>query len=179
MRKRPLLARTGLATGALVALAAALGGCAPSARSGPEARADSSSASATLPVRAPDGRVVDALQGKPVVLVFFTSWCPVCSRELPVIQSVLRAAPDRASALGVALDEPDTFDQLDGFVARNALSFPVIRGAENQAFVQRFDADGSFPLVVVLDRKGNVAFSERGAQAQAADRLTAAIASAG
>jgi len=122
-----------------------------------------------------DGRVFDSasLVGKPVVLVFFTSWCPVCDRELPKVQAALQAAGDDVVALGVSLDDGDTWSDVDGVVKRMAPRLAIVRGETNAAIVEAYDANRSFPVVVVIDDRGRISFVQRGAHAQ--DDLSTAI----
>ena len=49
-----------------------------------------------------EGRVsLAALQGRPVVVNFFASWCVPCRRELPAFQAVADRAGDRVAFLGI------------------------------------------------------------------------------
>src|SRR2546428_1793601 len=71
-----------------------------------------------------------ALVGKPVIVNFFASWCPVCSMELKDLRTL---QPDLrqhgVSVIEVLVDPvetPDTVDEAREQLARNPLPFPVV-----------------------------------------------------
>src|SRR3989441_9066036 len=70
------------------------------------------------------------LVGKPVIVNFFASWCPVCSMELKDLQTLRPDLRQRGvSVIGVLVDPvetPDTVDVARQQLARNPLPFPVV-----------------------------------------------------
>jgi len=70
------------------------------------------------------------LVGKPVIVNFFASWCPVCSMELKDLQSLQPDLRQRGvSVIEVLVDPvetPDTVDAARQQLARNPLPFPVV-----------------------------------------------------
>src|SRR6266566_2738423 len=71
-----------------------------------------------------------ALVGKPVIVNFFASWCPVCSMELKDLQTLQPELRQRGiSVVEVLVDPvetPDTVDEARQQLARNPLPFPVV-----------------------------------------------------
>src|SRR5204862_2475885 len=70
------------------------------------------------------------LVGKPVIVNFFASWCPVCSMELKDLQTLQPELRQRGiSVVEVLVDPvetPDTVDEARQQLARNPLPFPVV-----------------------------------------------------
>jgi len=68
--------------------------------------------------------------GKPVIVNFFASWCPVCSMELKDLQTLHPDLRQRGvSVIEVLVDPvetPDTVDAARQQLARNPLPFPVV-----------------------------------------------------
>jgi thiol-disulfide isomerase/thioredoxin len=48
---------------------------------------------------------LEKLQGKPVVLNFFGSWCPPCLRELPAFQALSQRYGDKVAFVGVTFND--------------------------------------------------------------------------
>src|SRR2546427_3391736 len=70
------------------------------------------------------------LVGKPVIVNFFASWCPVCSMELKDLQTLQPDLQQRGvSVIEVLVDPvetPDTVDAARQQLARSPLPFPVV-----------------------------------------------------
>src|SRR2546430_10006794 len=70
------------------------------------------------------------LVGKPVIVNFFASWCPVCSMELKDLQALQPDLRQRGvSVIEVLVDPvetPDTVDAARQQLARNPIPFPVV-----------------------------------------------------
>jgi len=70
------------------------------------------------------------LVGKPVIVNFFASWCPVCSMELKDLQTLQPELQRRGiSVIEVLVDPvetPDTVDAARQQLARKPLPFPVV-----------------------------------------------------
>src|SRR5213080_4696092 len=70
------------------------------------------------------------LVGKPIIVNFFASWCPVCSMELKDLQSLQTDLRQRGvSVIEVLVDPvetPDTVDAARQQLARNPIPFPVV-----------------------------------------------------
>jgi thiol-disulfide isomerase/thioredoxin len=131
------------------------------------------------PIRLPDlhGNVVDVagFRGKRVLLNFWTTWCPGCLVELPLLVELQRRHPDDLVILGISLDSPEQgalaeapvkgtesappdagqVRKIVGAVAgRQHLNYPVLLDPENR--IGRQFNGGELPTNVLLDRDGRV-----------------------
>lgn len=98
---------------------------------------------------------LDALRGRPVLVHFWASWCPVCRME----ETSIQALADRHAVLTVALDDvPEA--ELRDYLRSHALDFPVLHdpGSELGA---RWGVRG-VPASFVIDPGGRIAFREVG-----------------
>ncbi|MBK8049019.1 MAG: TlpA family protein disulfide reductase [Anaerolineales bacterium] len=88
-----------------------------------------------LPGLAPDGIqfTLDGLAGQPVVLSFWTTWCPYCRQQTPVL--------------------------VDGYAryAQAGVQFVGIDVQEDEALVAAYRAEHQIPYPLALDRDGAVA----------------------
>jgi len=104
-----------------------------------------------------DGRPFssDDTIGKPVIVNFFASWCPVCSMELKDLQSLQPELQKRGvSVIEVLVDPvetPDTVDAARQQLVRNPLPFPVVMMAP--AFRNVFGYEG-FPATYFVTADG-------------------------
>lgn len=65
---------------------------------------------------------LESLQGKPVVLNFWASWCVPCRREMPAFQAAYEALGDRVAFLGI--DNKDYRDAALDFLRQTGAQYP-------------------------------------------------------
>jgi thiol-disulfide isomerase/thioredoxin len=100
--------------------------------------------------------VMADLQGKPLLLNFWATWCVPCIRELPAMQ---RFQKDRAAegwqTLALAVDSPVPVLE---FASRFKLELPVaMAGLDGLDLMRRLgNAQGGLPFTVVFARNGRV-----------------------
>lgn len=81
----------------------------------------------TVPVLTPAGngwttRAFDSREiTKPVVLVFWATWCAACKEEIPIISSVAKAMGDRIELIAVNREELLSTEQIEGV----GIDYPV------------------------------------------------------
>lgn len=104
-----------------------------------------------------DGEQVrlSAMRGRPVLVHFWASWCPVCRLQEKGIHAI---AEDHA-LLTVALDTA-TPQELRRYLLNKGLSFPVIRDAQGVISGQ-YGVSG-VPASFVVDSAGIIRFTEVG-----------------
>jgi thiol-disulfide isomerase/thioredoxin len=119
-----------------------------------------------LPEEAPDfqtttldGKPVHlaALRGKPVVLYFWASWCPVCKVTSPSVDGFASRHPD-VPVLAIAMEEADA---ARAYLAGAPRSFVPV--AENEALANAYSVVRALPTTVIVDAQGKVTWSRQGA----------------
>ena len=94
-------------------------------------------------------------QGRPVLVHFWASWCPVCRLEQGAIQAI---AQDH-NVITVAMQSGDAAEVSD-YLREEGLTFPVIVD-EHGLLAQRFGVRG-VPTSFVVDATGLIRFVEVG-----------------
>lgn len=91
---------------------------------------------------------------KPFVVILFASWCRVCHIKIPLVQRILDEVGSDITTIGVALDERERWSEVDAFVDRYALTFPIVRGEDFERFVLAYNPTGGVPAVLVVAPDG-------------------------
>ena len=119
-----------------------------------------------------------SLRGRPVLLNFWTTWCPACLTEMPVLAELQRRHPNDFAIVGISLDTLAAEGAVDGTkaetnkgteasdawpalrqrvgatAARHRAGYRILLDPENQVG-QRFNG-GELPTQVLLDAAGRI-----------------------
>jgi peroxiredoxin len=98
---------------------------------------------------------------KPVVLDFWTSWCPNCQRDMPRLNQMYEKHKDKVEIIGINIEESPKVAQK--FVDARGITFPVVLDPEGLVAREYgiqytnvhilIDKDGSVSDVVLGDLK--------------------------
>jgi thiol-disulfide isomerase/thioredoxin len=98
-----------------------------------------------------DGHVSPSiLEGKPVVLNFWATWCPPCVREMPLLAQM---AQERDDVTFVFVNQSESEETIKSFLARYELSLENIV-LDREGAVFRNYAGGGLPTTVFLASDG-------------------------
>lgn len=89
---------------------------------------------------------------KAVVLDFFATWCPNCTRNIPHLETFYEKYKDHVEVVGIDLQENPAL--VKDFIAKRGVTYPVVldpNGTATQAYGVR-----STNYHVLIDRSGNV-----------------------
>lgn len=111
---------------------------------------------------APDFRLQDlqrrevslsGLRGRPVLLVFGTTWCPYCREEIPRIKEIYaKGRGKNLEVLNIYINE--TEKKVAEFAARYALPYPVLLDRDGKV-AERYQVRG-VPSIVLVDGQGKI-----------------------
>lgn len=117
---------------------------------------DSAEASAAAYVEMQDfdgnTMTISDLEGQPVVVNFWATWCPACYAEMPAFERVYQANRDSVQFLGINLSE-DVETALS-IAEETGVTYPLVRDPQGEVFTA-FGGYG-MPTTVFLDENGAV-----------------------
>jgi len=90
------------------------------------------------------------LQGTPVVLNFWATWCPPCRAEMPELQAASERLAGEVAIIGV--NQAEAPADVAAFVAGLGLTFPMPLDVDAEA--SRLYAVRSLPTTLFIDREG-------------------------
>lgn len=96
-----------------------------------------------------------SLQGKPVVLDFWASWCGPCKASLPHVDALAKKYQGRAHVIAVNA-EGEELSRQAGLRDQLKLTMPIATNGAEAAAAYRVQG---LPTTIVLDRNGKVAAS--------------------
>jgi peroxiredoxin len=108
-----------------------------------------------LRVTAFDGRGVDLerSRGRPVVVSFFESWCPICQVEQPDLSKVAKQFAGRVGFVGVS--NHDTVAAGRAYARRFQVPYPLANDASGKTWA-RWRVPYQ-PVTVLVDSQGRIA----------------------
>lgn len=121
-----------------------------------------------------DGSTVtlSALQGKPVLLIFWATWCPPCRSELAHLQEgVIDVYGDTITVLPISRGEKR--DVVESYISRMGYTFAV--GLDSDQNIYRMYATNYVPRCFVIDSEGKVLYAGVGYDEEIAKEVDAAI----
>jgi peroxiredoxin len=102
-----------------------------------------------------DGSTLDLAEQwkvRPVVLVFFESWCELCARQQPDITALSEEYRDRVLFVGVG--QESTSEDVTKFVHDNNIGYPVGVDAGGEVW-RRYRVDEP-PLIALISKGGRL-----------------------
>jgi thiol-disulfide isomerase/thioredoxin len=106
----------------------------------------------------PSGEMLrlSSLQGRPLVINFWATWCPPCVEEMPLIDAFYRQNKQYGwQVVGLAIDQPSRVRQfLSQFPMSYTIGLAGLGGTELGKLLG--NEQSSLPFTVVLDQEGRL-----------------------
>jgi len=108
-----------------------------------------------------------SLKGHVVLLQFWTTWCPYCKREQPLVDSLDKEFRDQGLVV-LAVDVNESKKVVKKYLEENPRSCRIVLTEDTN--LAAMYAANSYPIYVVIDRDGNIAAEQHGAAGERALR---------
>jgi cytochrome c biogenesis protein CcmG/thiol:disulfide interchange protein DsbE len=102
---------------------------------------------------------LDELEGRPVVINKWASWCGPCRAEFPIFQRVATTRGKELAFLGV--NARDARPAAEDFLAERPLPYPSYEDPKEE-IARELRAAQFFPMTTFVDRRGKIAFVKAG-----------------
>lgn len=93
--------------------------------------------------------------GKPVVIYFTASWCPICAQNWPVLTEVYPDYKDKLTLVAIGIDPTDDNETMRELSEEKGFTFPVTRGLPDIMLDYGVDSQAT---TVGVNRDGEIAF---------------------
>ncbi len=102
-----------------------------------------------------DQITLSKLEGKPVLVNFWATWCGPCRQEFPSLVRLYKKYQDQGLVVvGVNFQDDNSDDGVRTFMRNTLVSFPVVRDVGER--VGRMYRVNGLPTSIFVDRKGIV-----------------------
>ena len=109
---------------------------------------------------------IKALEGQPIVVNQWASWCGHCRFEFPFFERQARELGDRVAFLGV--NSKDSESAAASFLERHPVPFPHFSDPDAE-MARRFRGGRSWPTTAFYRASGELAFTHQGSYATEQD----------
>ena len=107
-----------------------------------------------------DALTLTDLQGRPVVLSFWTTWCPYCRRQTPVLVAGHQQRPDKDIQF-IGIDVKDDRSKVASYIDEQGIPYPIVLDEKGE-IAKEYEVKG-FPTTYFLDSEGRIVAVKVGA----------------
>lgn len=110
-------------------------------------------------IKMTDGREIQlsSLRGKVVMLQFTASWCGVCRKEMPFIESdIWQKHKDNPDFMLIAIDRDEPLETVLKFVETTKITYPIGLDSGADIFAKFAIRDAGITRNVLIDREGKI-----------------------
>jgi peroxiredoxin len=103
-----------------------------------------------------------SLRGKVVMLQFTASWCSVCIREMPHIESdIWQKYKGRNDFALVGVAYKEDFDKIHTLVSKTKVTYPIVSDNAGESFHKYAAKGAGVTRNIIVDRTGKIIFQTR------------------
>lgn len=111
-----------------------------------------------------DGKTIDlaaVIGNKPIMLIFWASWCPNCKTEVPKVNALVKKFQSKGMVfIGINVGHNDSEKKARRFMDKTNMNYPVI--FDKKGKITRQYGIRGVPTILVSDKNGTVVFKNYG-----------------
>ncbi|MDP6647203.1 MAG: TlpA disulfide reductase family protein [Dehalococcoidales bacterium] len=107
----------------------------------------------TLPLFSEDNFTLSNLEGKPVVINFWASWCPPCRREAPALEKVWQLYKDK-DVIFIGVNTQDSEADAQTFITEFSITYPNGPDVDGKITID-YGVSG-LPVTFFTNREGRI-----------------------
>lgn len=96
--------------------------------------------------------------GRPVMLVFWATWCPNCLKEIPVLKKIHERLRNRMDLYAINADINDSQAKAAAYQRKHELPYPVLYD-KGSTVTRQYGVMGT-PTVVIVDKAGIIRYRD-------------------
>lgn len=117
-----------------------------------------------------------SLKGKVVLVDLWATWCGPCRMSIPAIQDIYEKKKEKGlEVIGVALEYDEAGKDVPEAIKTLKITYPVGLPTRRDDIRPYYDRTGSIPRMVLIDRKGEIRYSDTGWTTDSAPRIAEEI----
>ena len=93
---------------------------------------------------------------KPVYLIFWATWCPVCKKELPQVKELQKRLGNSIEFIGINVGINEREEDVRGYVRKNNLDLTMVFDKDTR-ITKSYGVMGT-PTQMVIDRTGTIRY---------------------
>jgi len=97
---------------------------------------------------------------KPVLLVFWATWCPECNREISLLKELYKKYGKKIEFISIDVAINEKLKKVKKFVAKNELPYRTIFD-EKKEIIKKYKVSG-IPTNIVIDKSGKIVYRVTG-----------------
>ena len=102
------------------------------------------------------------LKGKVIMLQFTASWCSVCLKEMPFIESeIWQKLKQNPDFVLIAIDFKESPDKIPPFLKAAKTTYPMALDTNGKIFELFAEKDAGVTRNIIIDKSGKIAFLTR------------------
>lgn len=102
------------------------------------------------------------LKGKVIMLQFTASWCGVCRKEMPHIESdIWQKHKNNPNFVLLGIDLKEKPDVIEKFIEKTGITYPLVLDPDGEIFAKYAEKNAGVTRNIIIDKTGKITFLTR------------------